>query len=271
MSTCHPRRVTRKSAERTLAGLAHGSPRRNEPVAGPLLAFVMLPLDPETAGERQALSALPTARQEPIVVRRTGKLGRRFRQLVTIKIAVAAAVLAASGVAVAAGSGGLARAVSGGTERSASRPPAAEHAPGPPGQSASRSTSHGTAPLGPSPSPDASTEALTANCLEFEALSSDGRGTALRGKAFANLVHAAHGRSRISTFCAVLLSGGSPGPHALSGSSGASSHPTPPSHPAHPSHPVGAHGIVASTIDVTGLTDVLHVPRGHGMSGGPGR
>lgn len=34
---------------------------------------------------------------------------------------------------------------------------------------------------------------------------------------------------------------------------------------------VGAHGIVASTIDVTGLTEVLHVPRGHGMSGRPGR
>lgn len=237
MSTCHPRRVTRESAERTLAGLAHGSPRRDGAVAELLLALVAPPLDRETAGERQALSALRTARQKPIAVRRTGTFGRRFRQFVAIKVAVAAAVLAASGVAVAAGSGDLARALSGGTERSASRPPAAAHGPGAPDQSASRSASHGTAPVGPSPAPDASMATLTASCLEFEALTSDGHDTALRGKAFADLVQAAHGRSRISDFCAVLLPGGSPGPHAPLGSAGAPNHPTPPRHPAHPSHP----------------------------------
>lgn len=31
---------------------------------------------------------------------------------------------------------------------------------------------------------------------------------------------------------------------------------------------IGAHGIVASTIDVTGLTEVLHVPPGRGPSEG---
>lgn len=237
MSTCNPRRVTRTSAERTLAALAHGASRRDEPVAELLSTLVAPSLDRETAGERQALSALRSARQTPISVRHTGTLGRRFRQLLTIKAAVAAALLAASGIAVAAGSGDLARALNGGAVGSASRPPAAAGAPGAAGQSASRSTSHNAASVGPSPTPAASTAALTASCRKFDALDPDGQREALRGQAFADLIQAAHGPKRVSAFCAVLLAGGSPEPPAPSGSAAVPSHPTQPSHPAHPSHP----------------------------------
>ncbi len=252
MSTCHPRRVTRKSAERTLAALAHGASRHDEPVAELLSALFAPSLDCETAGERQALSALTTARQEPSAVtekcvvghsarrvshRRTGTLGRRFRQLLTIKAAVAAAVLAASGMAVAAGSGELARALDDGTASSVSRPPAAARAPGVPGQSASRSTSHNTAPLGPSPTPAASTATLTGSCRVFDALDSTEQRNALLGVAFTDLIQAAHGRNQVAEFCGLLLASGSPEPHSASGAPGSPSQPVHPSHPAHPSHP----------------------------------
>lgn len=233
MSTCHPRRVTRKSAERTLAALARDASRTHEPVAELLSALVAPSLDQETAGERHALSALMTARQEPIAVRRTGTRGRRLRQILTIKAAVAAAVLVASGVAVAAGSGDLAGALNDWTAGSASRPPAAARAPGVPGQSASRSTSHSTAPIGPSPAPAASMATLTARCHEFNTLNADGQRRALRGQAFADLVQAAHGANRVSAFCAAQA-GGSPEPHARSGSAAVPSHPTHRSHPTHP-------------------------------------
>jgi len=237
MSTCHPRRVTRKSAERTLAALARDASRCDEPVAELLSALFAPSLDRETAGERQALSALTAARQEPIAVRRTGTRGRRFRQLLTIKAAVAAAILAVSGVAVAAGSGDLARALGGGTVGAGPRPPAAARAPGAAGLSASRSTSHGTTPVEPGPTPAASRAALISSCREFNALNADGQHKTLRGQAFADLVQAAHGRNRVSAFCAVLLAGGSPEPPAPSESAGAPSHPSHSNHPAHPSHP----------------------------------
>jgi hypothetical protein len=237
MSTCHPRRVTRISAEQTFADLARGASHRDEPVAELLSALVAPALDRETPGERQALSALRTARQTPIAVRHTGTLGRRVRRLLTIKAAVVAVVLAASGMAVAAGSDDLARALNGGTAGAASRPPAAARAPGLPGQSASRSTSHSTAPLSPSPTPAASTASLNASCRAYDALSSDGQAKALHGQAFADLVQAAHGRSRVTAFCAVLLAGGPPEPHSASGSAGVPGQPTHPSHPTHPNHP----------------------------------
>ena len=236
MSTCNPRRVTRTSAERTLAALAHGAPRRDEPVAELLSALVPPSLERETAGERHALSALRTARQTPIARRRGGTLVGRVRQLLTIKVAVAAALLAASGIAVAAGSGDLARALNGSTAGSAPRPPAAAGAQGAAGQSASRSTSHSTTPVEPGPTL-AATAALTASCREFDALDSDDQRTALAGQAFADLVQAAHGRKHVSAFCAALLAGRSPELPVPSGSAAVPTHPARPTHPAHPVHP----------------------------------
>ena len=237
MSTCNPRRVTRTSAEQTLAGLARGVSHRDEPVAELLSALVAPSLDRETAGERQALSMLRMARPTPVEMHHVSTFGRRFRQLLTIKVAVAAAVIAVGGAAVAAGSGDLARALGGATMGSATRPPAAASAPGAAGESASRSTNHSTAPVSPTPTQAASTAALAASCRELNALSANGQHEALRGNAFADLVQAAHGRSRVSAFCAVLLAGGSPQPHAPSGSAGVPSHPTHPRHPRQPTHP----------------------------------
>jgi hypothetical protein len=234
MSTCHPRRVTRTSAEQTFASLARGAPHRDEPVAKQLAGLVAPSLDRETDGERQALSALRTARQSPIAGRRTGTLGRRVRQLLTIKAAMAVAVLAASGIAVAAGSGEPSLALNGGTVSSASRAATPTSAPGVPDLSASRAASHSAAPPNPNPTPRASTPALTARCRVFSALNSNAQRNALRGPAFADLIQAARGRNYVAGFCAVLLAGGAAEPHSTPGSPVV---PRPAGHPSHPAHP----------------------------------
>ncbi len=248
MSTCQPRRVRRTSAEQTFASLARGAPHRDEPVAELLAGLVAPALDRETDGERQALSALRTARQSPIASRRTGTLGRRVRQLVTIKVAVVAAVLAGSGIAVAAGSGELSRALSGGTVSSASRAAAPARAPGLPDYSASRSASHSAAPPNLNPTPRASTPAPapapTAHCQVFNALNSNAQRKALRGPAFADLIQAAHGRNYVAAFCAALLAGGATEPHSAPGSPAVPSQPEHPSHPAHPSDPDHSNQLV---------------------------
>jgi hypothetical protein len=246
MSTCQPRRVTRTSAEQTIARLARGASHRDEPVAELLAGLVAPTLDRETHGERQALSALRTARQSPIAARRTRTLGRRVRQLVTIKVAVAAAVLAGSGIAVAAGSGELSRALNGGTVSSASRPAAPARAPGLPDYSASRSASHNAAPPNLNPTPRASTpaQAPTARCQVFNALNSNAQRKALRGPAFADLIQAAHGRNYVAAFCAALLAGGAAEPHSAPGSPAVPSQPEHPSHPAHPSRPDHSNQLV---------------------------
>ncbi len=237
MSTHRPHRVTRTSAQQTLASLARGASHRDEPVAKLLSTLVAPALDRETAGERQALSMLRAAQRTSTETDHTGTLARRLKQVLTVKIAVAAAVLTIGGIALAAGSGGLARALSGRTVGSASRPPTAASAPDATGQSTSRSTNNSSAPVGPDPTPVASTAALIASCGEFNALSAGDQRQALRGQDFADLVRAADGPNRVSAFCAVLLAVGSPEPHARSGSVGASSHPVHPTRPSHPTHP----------------------------------
>ena len=244
MSTCQPRRVTRTSAEQTFASLARGASHRGEPVDELLAGLVAPSLDRETDGERQALCALQTARQSPIAGRRTGTIGRRVRQLVTIKVAVAAAVLAGSGIAVAAGSGELSRALNGGTESSATRAAASARAPGVTDYSASRSASHSAAPPNSNPTPRASTAAPTARCQVFNVLNSKAQHTSLRGQAFADLIQAAHGRKYVAAFCAALLAGGAAEPPSGPGSPAVPSQPEHPSHPANPSHPAHSNQLI---------------------------
>ena len=251
MSTYRPRRISRSSAEQTFARLieARSPAEADDPISALLTPLVPTPLRHETDGERRALSAFQTAPacetvstsmrkpkltigHTPIDRSRSLALGQRFGQLLTIKVAVAATILAAGGIAVAASSGQLARGLTGGAVAVSARPtpPSVRHP----------STGRGEAPtLSPRPIPEASTAAFTESCRVFTALNSEGQKHALRGPAFARLVQAAHGRSRVTAFCASLLAGASsePAPPSSPAPPKKSAHPTHPSHPPHPSHP----------------------------------
>jgi hypothetical protein len=223
MSTHQPR-IDRDTAEFLLAGVP--AVRRRVGLLGEHLAAAAAPgQSHELAGGSQAMAAFRAAHLQPAAQqRRTSMIKTWVAKLLTVKAAALLTVTAAGGMALAATTGALPNPLAG--------TPGPAHATG-------RPTTTPSHPGGrPSVMPSAS---LLGLCHAYTAGAGADHGKALTDPAFTDLVTAAGGTAKVTTFCATILA---------SASANAASHPAGPADTTHPtgpptstpgnSHPTGA-------------------------------
>jgi hypothetical protein len=246
----HPgRRIDRHTAEQLLRRAPVDAP---DALAGLLAAAAAPPRDGEPGGEQAAVTAFLEAAQHTRVPRprSPSMIKSRWAKLLTAKVAAAAAaIFAVGGVAAATGvlplpAGGSAPALS-----------TAGHARPPAGSSTASTT---TRARGESRTADRPSPSLAGLCHAYRAGDVAEHGKALESPAFAALITAAGGKSKVDGYCGALLDDeasrpvhttGSPGTPAGPGNSDSGKeHPTGPAvtHPTgppdtHPSGPPATH------------------------------
>jgi hypothetical protein len=229
MSTHRPHRIDRDTAEHLLAG-APAARRRVGPL-GEYLAAAAAPGTPhELAGGSAALAAFQAAHLQPAdKQRRTSMLKTALAKLLTVKAAALLAVTAAGGVALAATTGALPNPLT----NTPAATPSATHATGRP--TATPSPRSG----GPSAMPSAS---LLGLCHAYTAGAGTDNGKALTDPAFTDLITAAGGASKVTTFCATILASAAANAASHPGAPADTTHPTdrPTSTPASSQHPTVA-------------------------------
>ncbi len=224
MSTHQPRRIDRDTAEHLLAGVP--AVRHRVGPLGAYLAAAAAPGQPqELAGGPQAMAAFQAAHLQPAAQqRRTSMIKTWVAKLLTVKAAALLAATAAGGMALAATTGALPN-------------PLADTLS--PAHATGRPTTTPSHPGGrPSVMPSAS---LLGLCHAYTAGAGADHGKALADPAFTDLVTAAGGTAKVTTFCATILA---------SAAANAASHPAGPADTTHPtgpptstpanSHPTGA-------------------------------
>ncbi|MGE5290745.1 MAG: hypothetical protein ACM3ML_26850 [Micromonosporaceae bacterium] len=251
MSTRRRSPLNRQTAEQLLrgqpAGTPTGGPVGTDALAGLLAAAAAPARSHELAGKKEALAAFRAARLSPATqLRRRPMIGTSIARVLTLKVAAAAAALAAGGVALAAGTGHLPTHLGPAT-------PAAH--------TSSASTPSPSHHRGSTATPSASLYGL---CHAYTAGAGANPGKALQNPAFAGLIAAAGGKDNVQAFCAGVLKAG-PGHSANAHQRGTpSSHPKgkPSTHPAGqpPSHPTGKPSSLPSVVP-TSLPTV--VPTNH--------
>jgi hypothetical protein len=217
-------RVTRASAERLLDTFARGTPPSGDSpdeLLGALLAAVPGRMVGESEGERAAVAAWRAARASSPKVPARGRLTK----IVTIKLAVVAAVLTGGGVAAAGSTGILPHLFTSGPQTTMQKPtgvPLAHPTGGvkphsstaPPRMSA---TPPGGSPPAQSSGPPPGTGlhgSLVSACRAYLKLPPDDRAGALGQPKFRKLLDAAGGADRVDAFCAGTPSSASPAPPA---------------------------------------------------------
>jgi hypothetical protein len=200
MSTNRSRRIDRDTAERLLGGPAVGTTADHDALVGLLAAAAAPAAEGELPGEQAALAAFRAARLAPVPVptsRKRSMLTSAPSKLLSAKVAATVLVTALGGVAVAAGTGNLPTALGGSP---------APHGRGPssvPSASASPRASLGTAPGSSSVVP----ADLAELCRTLARVGGPARSGASADPRFAPLVRAAGGVSRVSGYCAPVLTG----------------------------------------------------------------
>lgn len=214
MSTHRRRRLRRGAAEQLLRGGPAGPLAHGDALVGLLAAAAAPAHSRELAGEEQAVTAFRVATLTPATQpRRPSMIKTGMAKLLTLKLALAAGVVAAGGgLALAASTGNLSSLPGGAESPPAAHSSVANAAPG----TAANATHKPSAT--PSPS-------LRGLCRAYTAGVSTSAGKALDNPAFTALITAAGGKDNVATFCASLA--------GTASSHGPSAHPTagPNSHP----------------------------------------
>ncbi|MGK5739489.1 hypothetical protein [Micromonospora sp. URMC 103] len=241
-------------------------PDATHPLAPLLLAVRSAPLPGELDGEHAAVQAFRRALADP-----AGAPGRR-RTLTSIaaRAGLAALAFAATGGVALAATGTL----PGGAPEVTTSPPASS-APSAPSTSGAGPSAGGGTGRAPTRGPDASARptpaaALTGLCRAYRAEEGDSPGRALRNPAFAALVAAAGGPSRVADYCDLVLAdepphGGAADRSQGPGRPGAGSGAPPTAPPGQRAEPTESPGQRAEPTEPAGRGE----PPGSGEPGGP--
>lgn len=196
MNAHRPRGIDRLTAEQLLRGGRDGVRSHESEALSDLLSAAAAPAtEGELAGEQAAVAAFRAARPVP------GPRRARRAKVLTMKVAaVAAGVVAASGVAVAAATGHLPSRPGGGNPAPVTSAPASPASEQTTTAAGDRSTRPGPANGTPSPS-------FTGLCQAYSSGNKADHGRATADPAFGALLTTAGGQDKVDGYCAGLLAG----------------------------------------------------------------
>jgi hypothetical protein len=233
------RREPRNPVEQML-GRAAFAQNDGDRLAETLAAAKPRPLTQETQGERDAVQAFRSAQA---VSRAPGVAHRRLARAATVKVTMAAAVLAGGGVALASANG-IGPQLFGGFGNQPGSGPSTTSATKPTQSNYPAGATPGAPATSPGPDTSPASALIVGLCAAYQGMSATGQSHALATSQYAPLVAAAGGRSDVKEYCSTVLRSASPnaGSAGADSGNGGGSAPAKPKPPRpQPSHPVTTH------------------------------